>query len=222
MEPANQGSAEQPRRKGIWCDFGGVLTPPVAVTVAAFCARVGTTPQVLITAMTAVARRHGTDDLMEPLDTPLVTEHEWADQMEAEILERFAVSVRLSNFSEMWFGDRAPNTELVEYLRADRGRGFFVGMLSNMPPTWDALWRKMVPPEGLFDDIVMSFQVGTRKPQREIYDLSAARAGVVPGDCVLIDDLEKNCGGARDAGWHAILYKNNSDTIAQLEEFTRH
>jgi putative hydrolase of the HAD superfamily len=205
-------------RKAIWCDFGGVLTPPVPVTVAAFCRRVGVAPDLLITAMTAVARRYGTDDLMEPLDTPLVTEEEWGKLMEAEVCERFGISVDLSNFSDKWFANRQPNTELVQYLVSLRARGHFLGLLSNMVPTWDIHWRRMVQPE-TFDDIVLSFELGMRKPQQAIYHLAATRSGAIGDECILIDDLEKNTIGARAAGWSAIQFHNNADTIRRLETF---
>jgi putative hydrolase of the HAD superfamily len=205
-------------RKAIWCDFGGVLTPPVPVTVAAFCKRVGVAPDLLIAAMTAVARRYGTDDLMEPLDTPLVTEEEWGKLMEAEVYERFGVLADLSDFSGKWFADREPNAELVQYLVSLRARGHFVGLLSNMVPAWDIHWRRMVPPE-TFDGIVLSFEVGVRKPQEAIYCLAAAQAGAVHNECILIDDLEKNAIGARAAGWSAIQFQNNAGAIEQLETF---
>ena len=168
------------RGRAIWCDFGGVLTPPVAVTVAAFCARVGAPAPVLMTAMAAVASRFGTSDLMEPLDTPLISEVEWSALMEAEVRQRFGLSVDLSNFAERWFANREPNVELAVHLKELRVRGHFVGMLSNMVPSWDPYWRAMVPPEGLFDDVVMSFEVGSRKPQPAIYALAAKRAQLPP------------------------------------------
>jgi putative hydrolase of the HAD superfamily len=211
--------ATKARSRAIWCDFGGVLTPPVAVTVAAFCARVGAPAPALMAAMAAVARRFGTDDLMEPLDTPLISEAEWSSLMEAEVRVRFGLSIDLSNFAEAWFAHREPNAELVAHLKALRARGVFVGMLSNMVPSWDAYWRVMVPPEDMFDDVVMSFQIGTRKPQRAIYELAAQRAGLPPESCVLIDDLEQNCVGAHAAGWHAIHYTDNTGTIEQLERW---
>lgn len=165
--------------KAVWTDFGGVLTPPPAQTFAALCERTGVAPEPLLHAVLEVTARYGTDDMMLPLDTPLVTEDEWLRQV-VEVLEReHGVRVRITSLADTWFDDRETNKPWVDSLLEARRRDRFVGMLSNMPPAWDEHWRRMVPHE-FFDDVVMSFEVGLRKPGREIFDLAAERAGVLP------------------------------------------
>ncbi|MCE6996347.1 HAD-IA family hydrolase [Saccharothrix sp. S26] len=195
----------------IWTDFGGVLTPPVADDVAVFCARMGMTPEQFIAAEVAVGRRYGVD-AMAPLDTPLITEDEWAAQVQQVLAEEHGVEVDLSDFGTKWFTDRSGNPEWEGWLRAHHGE-VFIGLLSNMPPAWDAHWRRLVPPAGLFDELVMSFEVGCRKPSPEIFELAAGLAGAPPEECVLVDDLEKNCEGARAAGWQAVHFTKPSDAI---------
>lgn len=204
-------------RKAVWVDFGGVLTPPVEETLAYFCRRLGVEPPQLAAAMLTVARAHGTDDIMEPLDTPLVTEGEWAKQVERVLCDATGWSTSMSNFGAKWFSGRPPNAELVAYLRTLRARGCFLGLLSNMVPSFEPHWRVMVPPEGLFDDLVLSYRVGVRKPERAIYELAAGRAGLAPEDCVLVDDLEQNVEGARAAGWDAVHFTGTSQAIADLD-----
>lgn len=72
----------------------------------------------------------------------------------------------------------------------------------------------------LFDDVVVSAEVGMAKPQPEIYALSAERLGLRPGECVFIDDLEPNVQGARDAGMQGLNFRVDlgHDLLAQLEE----
>ncbi|MFC5829633.1 HAD family hydrolase [Nonomuraea insulae] len=202
--------------KAVWTDFGGVLTPPVGETFAAFCAKTGLPPDPLLTAVAAVTARYGTDDFMLPLDTPLITEDEWLRQMAAE-LAGLGVETEVISFADAWFDGRRTNAEWLAQLHRVRERGLFVGMLSNMPPAWEEHWRRMVPPEGVFDDVVNSAQVGCRKPDPEIYALAARRAGVPAAQCVLIDDLAKNCEGARDAGWQAIQFGDTAVAIEELD-----
>ncbi|MBX9391687.1 HAD family hydrolase [Streptomonospora nanhaiensis] len=202
--------------KAVWTDFGGVLTPPVEHTFAAFCAKTGLPPEPLMRAVFAVTARYGTDDMMLPLDTPLVTEQEWLGEVAQVLRDSDGIDASLVSLADTWFDDRETNEVWLEELHALRARGVFVGMLSNMPPAWDAHWRRMVPPESVFDDVVMSFEVGRRKPGKDMFDLAAERAGVRPEECLLVDDLAKNCEGAVAAGWQAIRFAGTGAAVAEL------
>ncbi|GAA2777143.1 HAD-IA family hydrolase [Saccharopolyspora taberi] len=199
----------------VWTDFGGVLTPPIRTTLEQFCRRIGVGPGEMLAAMREVGRQFGTDT-MAPLDTPLVTEREWCRLVETALLDATGRPVDLSGFTAEWFRDRESNEPWAAELRRIRETGVLVGMLSNMPPGWDEHWRRMVPPEDLFDEVVLSFQVGHRKPERAMFDLAAERAGVEPGRCLLVDDLPENCAAAVEAGWAAIHFSDTESAIAEL------
>lgn len=201
--------------RAIWTDFGGVLTPPIEVTMTAFCQRMNLEPRTMQRAMHAVARRYGTD-VMAPLDTPLVSEGEWVRQVEEVLLSEHGVRADLSGFADKWFAGRQTNEEWLAILHGLRSRGIRLGMLSNMVPSWDEHWRRMVPPEDLFEEVVLSFEVGYRKPEQGIFDLAAARMGLEPAQCLLIDDLEANCRGAVDANWQAILFTDARESAARV------
>jgi putative hydrolase of the HAD superfamily len=206
-----------PTVRAIWTDFGGVLTPPIAQTLTDFCAKTGVEPEPLVRAMMKVASSYGTDDIMLPIDTPLVSEPDWVAQIAAVLAEDNQVRLGVSTLADVWFGDRPANEAWVRRLRQARADGLFVGMLSNMVPAWDAHWRRMLDPAGLFDEVVLSFEVGCRKPDREIFDLAAQRAGVRPAECLFVDDLTKNCDGATAAGWQAIHFTDTAVAVAELD-----
>lgn len=199
----------------IWFDFGGVLTPPASETFLAFSQRVGVSPEHLGLAMVEVAQAFGTEDVMAPLDTPLLTADEWSAQVETVLTERFAVEADLSDFAAKWFADRLPNRALVKCVRDLRQQGHSVGMLSNMVPAFEPYWPTMVAPE-LFDQLVFSYRLGMRKPQAEIYEFAVRQANVAANACVLIDDLEQNCLGAQAAGWSAVHHQDNERTVSEL------
>ena len=210
-------SARAGRGWAVWTDFGGVLTPPIATTMASFCARIGTVPSRLLRAMELVAGCYGTADVMAPLDTPLVTERDWSRQVELALLAEYGQRVDLSDFAARWFADRAVNADWLAVLDRLRARRVVVGLLSNMVPSWDAHWRRMVPPERHFDEVVLSFRVGSRKPDRGIFDTARARVGAAPERCVLVDDLPANCAGARAAGWQAVAFTTAAQAAAELD-----
>ncbi len=196
----------------IWTDFGGVLTPPVNETLDQLCVNNGIRRDELLAAMALIASRYGTNDPLEPLDTPLVGEAEWLRQISAELNGALAVD----SVADQWFDGRDTNHAWVDTLRTARRHGISVGMLSNMVPTWDRHWRTMVDADELFDHVILSFEVGHRKPDPSMFALAAARAGVPPSRCLLVDDLEKNCAGAEAAGWRAIHFVDAASATDQL------
>lgn len=203
----------------VWTDFGGVLTPPAPESMDAYCAKVGVAPHMLTRAMTTVAHAYGESDPMAPLDTPLVAEHDWARQVERVLARDFAVQIDLGDPGEALFADRPVNLAWLSWLATLRTGGIFVGLLSNMVPTWDRRWQRMVP-RGFFDAVVLSCEVGCRKPAREIFAHAAASAGVRADACVLVDDLTANCAGAEAAGWRAIEFTDTAAAVDRLASWT--
>ena len=198
----------------VWTDFGGVLTPPVEESLAKFCADNALTRDEFMSAVKTVSARYGTSDILEPLDTPMVDEQEWMRQV-SDALGR-PIGVR--SFGEAWFEGRPANHEWIETLRMVRQRGIGVSLMSNMVPSWDEHWRRMIDVEELLDHVVLSFEVGCRKPNKDIFDLAASRAQVRPEECVLVDDVVNNCVGAETAGWRAIHFVEVRSAAEQLWE----
>ncbi|MFF3174475.1 HAD family hydrolase [Streptomyces sp. NPDC057900] len=208
----------------VWSDFGGVLTPPLGHTMKTFCASMGLDQVVLGRALATVTARYGTTDIMLPIDTPLVTEEEWLQEIGDVLEAEHGVHLRLTTMADAWFDGRETNHAWLAQLRKMRERGAFVGMLSNMVPAWDPYWRRMIEPDGLWDDVLLSFEVGHRKPSPGMFELAARRAGVPPERCVLVDDLPQNCAGAEAFGWQAVLFtdaESAGDQLASLWDETR-
>ncbi|HSE04940.1 MAG TPA: HAD family phosphatase [Methylomirabilota bacterium] len=70
----------------------------------------------------------------------------------------------------------------------------------------------------LFDDIVVSAEVGMAKPDPAIFRLAADRLGLPPTSCVFVDDWDKNVEAARAVGMEAVLHRvdQGHDLRAQL------
>jgi putative hydrolase of the HAD superfamily len=74
----------------------------------------------------------------------------------------------------------------------------------------------------VFDDWVISSEVGLRKPLPEIYELAAERLGLAPADCVYVDDLPPNLKTARALGMATVLHRGDAAaTLAELRELLR-
>ncbi|MEX0671619.1 MAG: HAD family phosphatase [Pirellulales bacterium] len=100
------------------------------------------------------------------------------------------------------------NVGMLPVVAACERAGIPLGILSNTcAPHWDFLasGRYGIVP-GTFREIVLSHEAGMAKPDRGIYALAAARAGVEPARIFFCDDLPEHVAAARAAGWDAELF----------------
>jgi epoxide hydrolase-like predicted phosphatase len=109
------------------------------------------------------------------------------------------------------------NTELIEYARGLRPR-YRTGILSNSFVGARERERAAYGFEDLVDEIVYSHEAGMAKPDPRIYALICTRLGARPGETVFVDDADLCVAGAREAGIHAVHYRDNTQAIAEIEK----
>lgn len=63
---------------------------------------------------------------------------------------------------------------------------------------------------------VTSFEAGSMKPDRRIYDVAIERAGVPPESIFFVDDRPENVAAARAAGIDAVEYENPAKLVDDL------
>ena len=99
------------------------------------------------------------------------------------------------------------NAELLGYIKNELKPRLKISMLSNVAK--DRTQELFLPEDmALFDDIVLSFQVGLAKPDPRIFTMAANRLGVNPNECLFIDDLAKYLEGAEKTGMKTLQYEN--------------
>ncbi len=113
----------------------------------------------------------------------------------------------------------------LEMLRRMRMAGYRIFMLSNTNPVMFNSWiDRAFRQEGgsvndYFDGIVVSYQELTCKPDINIFKNLMRRYGLNPSETLMLDDSEKNCRAAAEAGAHAfkIGKSENDDMMAICE-----
>lgn len=110
----------------------------------------------------------------------------------------------------------AKNTRLMGYI-GQLKTNFKIGLLSNISSNWIREHFLDYEEQQIFDDIVMSFEVGIAKPASEIFILAAERLKVKPNECLFIDDAERNCLGATQTGMVSIVYISTDQCIDDIK-----
>ncbi len=197
-------------------DFGGVLTSPLLDSFLAFQEQSGISPAALGQALADISARHGSHPLAE-LETGRMSERAFLDELGRALSAQLEREVEMRGFGEQYFEHLQPNDELIDYMRQLRGRGYRLAICTNNVKEWADRWRAMLPVEEIFDVVVDSAFVGTRKPESRIYEITLERLDVPAAAAILVDDIDVNCEAARKLGIQAIQFQSNEQTIGELE-----
>ncbi|MFZ0324882.1 MAG: HAD-IA family hydrolase [Actinomycetes bacterium] len=108
------------------------------------------------------------------------------------------------------FEHRADMAGLV--LRA-RAAGRATALLSN---SWGDQYLRSGWDE-MFDVVVISGEVGMRKPESRIFLHTAERLGLDPHECVFVDDTLTNVRAAAELGLIGVHHRSYAETAAELE-----
>ena len=184
-------------------DYAGVLTSPLGVVYDRFARAEGVTVAALETALASLAR-------------PIARFEEGGlpeDDMERLLGQRLAdvagCRVRLDGLLARFAGCFTRDDAIWSALVTERRSWRRVGLLTN---SW---LRQTYPSDAelaeVFDVVVMSREVGLRKPDRRIFALALEQLDVAPGDCLFIDDAPANVEAAKAAGLHARLFAGALD-----------
>ena len=112
------------------------------------------------------------------------------------------------------FAGAGPDEAMLAAVRRARGAGIRTGLISN---SWGAATYDRALLAELFDGVVISGDVGLRKPTPEIYAMGARAVSLAPEECVFVDDLPFNLKPARELGMATVRHVEARQTIAELE-----
>jgi putative hydrolase of the HAD superfamily len=190
---------------GLLVDWGGVMTTSVFVAFRAFCESEGLSPETV--------REHfrgdeHSRDLLIGLETGELPEEEFEPRF-AKVL-----GVPAPHLIDRLFAGASLDEKMIDAVRQARGAGVHTGLISN---SWGTRRYDRELLAELFDGVVISGDVGIRKPTPEIYELGAQRIGLPPSDCVFVDDLGFNLKPAAELGMATVHHVSDEKTIAELE-----
>jgi putative hydrolase of the HAD superfamily len=198
-------------------DFGGVLTSPLMQAFNRVQDDMDVPVEAYGPAMIHSLEYDGVHPLFA-LERGEITEAEFLARLERGLAATLGRDVTLHGFGARLMNGLGPNQELFDHYAAlKRDRGLRFALCTNNVREWEPLWRAMLPFDDVFEVVVDSAFVGTRKPEPEIYALTLDRLGLPAAACVFVDDLERNVEAARDAGMEGIVFRDTGQAIAELE-----
>jgi epoxide hydrolase-like predicted phosphatase len=200
--------------QGLIVDWGGVLTMPIHAAIGSWLKATG----VEHAHYGAVVRRWvepGPDDPspIHQLERGELALEEF-ERLLAAALAREGSMVEARGLVGRMFADLAIYEDsMTTLVTRARAAGVRTALLSN---SWGneydrSEWHQM------FDAIVISGEVGMRKPEPEIFELAVGRIGLPAAECVFIDDMAHNISAAEQAGLVGIVHRTFDETAEKLE-----
>lgn len=152
-------------------------------------------------------------DLIEAFDKGELTPKEFYNR----VIQRLKAAVDYDHFFSIYNDVFSLNSTPVEVLKKLIGRYTLV-LLSNTDVMRFGFIGRKFPEVMFFDEYVLSFEVGSMKPQPQVYRVVLERSGSRAEECVFIDDREENVEAARALGIKGILFSPQTDLESALKE----
>jgi putative hydrolase of the HAD superfamily len=198
-------------------DFGGVLTTPLQDAMVRFAAESGIELQDFVRAALGVYSG-GDDELVVEFETGRISEDEFARGFAKRLKEHTGKDFAPQGLVRRIFSGIELEEEMLDAVDLTRAAGLKTGLLSN---SWGTSLYPLERIKGLFDAIVISGDVGLRKPDPAIFEMTASRLGVPPDRCVFVDDHPAHLESASGLGMATVLHRSPAQTISELEGLLR-
>jgi len=133
------------------------------------------------------------------------------------LCETAALKMDLAGFREVWSSVFLPGLLVSERLIAALKRKYPLLLVSNTNEAHFEFIRDRYPVVDYFDQHVLSYEVGSLKPDRKIFEQAIRVSGFRPDALFFTDDREENILAARDLGINAHQFRTERSLIAALQ-----
>jgi epoxide hydrolase-like predicted phosphatase len=195
-------------------DFGGVLTTSLGEAFRAFCRREGADYEKVKAALKQAYGDLDADSMVARFEKGLVEKDEFETHLAALLSEDLDVPLDPTDLIARMLEDVRIDQDMVAAVRTARAAGIRTALLSN---SWGVDYYPRELLEELFEEIVISGEVGMRKPDADAYLHTAERLGLRPEECVFVDDHDDNVETAARIGMRTVHHQETARTIEELE-----
>jgi len=213
------GPGVTPAFRGVITDWGGVMTSPIRETVQVWLDSEGidrdTYAAVMKLWVVAAYDPAADGNPVHALERGEITSDEFERLLAAKLVRRDGGQVLPDGLLSRMFAASMPCDPMYAAITALHAEGMRTCLLSN---SWgsDGYPREVFG--GMYHAVVISAEVGMRKPEERIFRHAAGLIGLAPGECVFIDDMEANVQAAEAMGMHAVLHTEPEATVRALGE----
>lgn len=203
--------------KGLLVDYGGVLTSSAAKSFRDFEREVGLPKGAIFELIYDAYQEPDGDNPIVRFERGESTAEEFADAMVAALIRRgHEIDLDDMTVVERIFAGASRMPRMWALVGRARDAGVRTGLLSN---SWGLEGYPVEDLDRIFDVLVISGEVGLRKPDPRIYLHAAELIDTPPERCAFVDDLPRNVEAAEELGMFGVHHVDAATTAAELERF---
>jgi epoxide hydrolase-like predicted phosphatase len=196
-------------------DYGGVLTNSLGDAMRGWAEEAGVDHDEFGALMREWLLEGAADNPAHALERGHLSDAEFSVALAARLRRADGTALPSDGLLRKMMAGFVPNSSpMVAVVLKARQHGVKTALLSN---SWGLDYDRTGWDE-LFDAVIISGEVGLRKPEPEIYQLAAERVGLAPEECVFVDDLAPNVRGAAAVGMVGVHYADHDRVVTELEE----
>jgi putative hydrolase of the HAD superfamily len=203
--------------QGLVVDWGGVLTTSLAQTMTAWCEADGIDyPHYREVIRSMLGDEYEAEARVNPihaLERGEMTVPHFEIELARRLRTQSGSSVRAAGLLERMFARFESAPDMNGLVRRAHASGLRTALLSNS-------WGNSYPRDGwddMFDAVVISVEVGMRKPEPDIFHHVADLLRLEPTQIVFVDDLPSNVQAAVAVGMVGVHHRSYSETATELE-----
>jgi putative hydrolase of the HAD superfamily len=130
------------------------------------------------------------------------------------------LGIPVEKWTSMVYVGEVRNTDMLDWIKVLR-KTYKTALLSNVGR--GSLYKRFSSEEleQLFDEVVVSGEVGITKPNPDIYLLTAKRLKVSPSSCIFLDDRQTYVQAAVDTGMKGVHYQSFKQSKADINKLLK-
>ncbi len=203
--------------RGLIVDWGGVLTSDIRPSVKRWADKYGVD---LSAYGKVIGEWLGPEGEMEALVNPIhalergeMEVPHFEEVLARELTRHTGVEHGATDLLQRMFEEFEHAHDMNALVRRAHERGLRTALLSN---SWGDFYPRDLW-DGMFDVVVISGEVGMRKPEAGIFALTLDQLDLRADECVFVDDLRHNIDAAAALGMVGVHHLSYEETLLELE-----
>lgn len=141
-----------------------------------------------------------------------------SEQFFSKLKESLSLDLDFGEFKEIWNPIFTKDEEVMDILYQLRSSGYTLFLLSNTNELHFSYIEKTYRISHLFDRLILSFQVGAKKPKREIYDSIFRGNSFSPKETFYVDDIPRYVEVAESYGIKGHVFKDAETLKREIQK----